>query len=198
MFTESERLIYHFHDGEWDRTADPLALEDAYFAALAGIDQAGLDDQLGSPYPPARIAAEERLLPAIRAAFGVEEFDERTGRGLPLAETFGLTRDLFAWKATVRSKYRRLARHVAVYGRDPARPIGYEAFCGLEFNVGRVAAIQGVQVARGIVSALTGKPHPSLIDAMADREDQVGWVRLQVDAERDEAEQMSRIESGKF
>ncbi len=198
MYTDEERRIYAYSDGRSTRKADPLALESAYFEALASQDQAGLSDQLRSPIRPIRAAAEARLLTAIRKAFGVVEFDERTGEGLPMAETFALSREFFAWKARIRRKYRRDARDVAVYGFAPGRAVDYEMRCGLSFNNEMAASISAVAVARGIVSALTGKPHPSLVNAMAETEAQVGTVQLMVDSEREEAEQLARMESGQF
>jgi hypothetical protein len=197
-YGEEERAIYEFDDGRGARRADPLALEDAYAEAMAGVDQAALGEQLRSPIMASRIVAEARLLPAIRAAFGVVEFDEATGEGLPLARTLELSRDLFGWKDRVRRRYRTLAQHVAAYGHDPARPLSYEAFCGLHYNLERVQAIQAVQVARGIAAALTGKPHATLVDALAASESQVPWVQLAVDAEQAEAEQLAKIGAGKI
>jgi hypothetical protein len=198
VYTEEERSIYCYHDGRRPRRADPLALEAAYFAAMEGMDRAGLDDQLASPVPEVRSAASARLLPAIRAAFGVAELDEDTGEGLPLAETFGLTRAFFRWKAEVRSEYRQLARHVALFGHPPGRALDYRAFCGLTWNAERLEAVQAVQVARGIVSALTGKAHPSLVDAMAETEAQVPWVQLVIESEKAEADQAANIAAGRI
>src|ERR1700722_13130324 len=101
MFTDEERSIYHFSDGRAERSADPLALESAYLEALAGVDQEAIREQSRSPIREIRIRASERSLPATRRVFGVEEFDEATGRGLPLAETMALTDDLWAWRARI-------------------------------------------------------------------------------------------------
>jgi hypothetical protein len=197
MYSLKERLIYPYYDGRRDRWGDPLAIEDAYTFALAMVDMASLGEQLRSPIREIKIAASAQFLPAIRRAFGVVELSEETGEGLPLAETYDLGRKLFAWKDATRIEYRALAQHVATYGHDPTRPIDYLAFCGLQYNLERVAAIQAVQVARGIVSALTGKPHPSLVDAMAESESRIPWVQLMVDQESIEAEQAAKIASGK-
>jgi hypothetical protein len=128
----------------------------------------------------------------------VAEFDEATGEGLPLAETHDLTRRFFRWRDEVRRKYRTLARFTAVYGFMPGHPLDYEAFCGLVWNLEGVAAIQAVQVARGICTALSGSPHSSILDAMAERKSQIEGIADAVEAERMEAEELAKISAGKI
>ncbi len=194
MYAIKERLIYAYSDGRRKRFGDPLAIEDLYNEGLAEADQFGsLEELLKSPDRRIRFDASDRLLPVIHAAFGVKPWNPETGEGVSAGQANQLLRNLWAWKAKIRRKYRRLAEHVAIYGHDPGRPLDYEAFVGLTFNTERVAAIQAVQTARGIISALAAKTHDSLYDAMATTESRIGWVKMQVEQERAEDEALARV-----
>jgi hypothetical protein len=199
MFSEAERSIYGYEDGEGPRRGDPLVIEQRYFDALVPtLDTTddfydAIQRRLMSENPRIAQDASVVLLPAIAAAFGVEMLDEETGKGLTRSALYQLHNDFTTWREKVRRDFRTFARIVRSYGLDPSRPLTYLEYVGLAFNLPVVEALEAVQVARGIKFALFSKIHPSMVAAMADQESTIPWVIADLERELAEAAHAARM-----
>ena len=105
QFSDKDRLIYRYHDGEKERCADPLAVRRKLIQSAGGdlgrlADAAAVKEQ---PAPDAdggaeiaRLDAEERLLKVIRFGFELPDFDPTTGAGCTEAMCWAVWDDY--WK----------------------------------------------------------------------------------------------------
>ena len=81
MFSESERKIFRFHDGDKDRSVDPIAtlvtfMSQPEFDAKADIANAQLGDMI----------ALSRVIKAVRDTFKVKPYDEVDGKATGLLD----------------------------------------------------------------------------------------------------------------
>ena len=98
VFPAAEREIFPYFNGVKEVKGDPLEIEARYLRELAGEDLGAIDKMLESPDVQTRLRGSDKMVPAIRAAFRLREFDEDTGEGLTLGEAFALFNRFIAWK----------------------------------------------------------------------------------------------------
>lgn len=110
MFTDEERAIFSFNDGERDRKADPLAVRRAlveaadgelYEASVAACEpDRGPDD---APEPGAsrvaRLRAQGRMVGIVRAGFSLAPIDPDTGKGVTEACCWAIWSAWVRWEA---------------------------------------------------------------------------------------------------
>src|ERR1700683_1656699 len=82
VFPAAEREIFPYFNGVKEVKGDPLEIEARYLRELAGEDLGAIDKMLESPDVQTRLRGSDKMVPAIRAAFRLREFDEDTGGGL--------------------------------------------------------------------------------------------------------------------
>lgn len=90
--------IFAYHDGEKDRYADPLLVEDRILDALDDMDEQALQDQLQSPIRKLSAEAHYKLIAAYCRAFDVQPLDTVTGKGLTTQEIIDLSARFYAWQ----------------------------------------------------------------------------------------------------
>lgn len=91
MFSDEEKAIFGYHDGQRERYADPLVLRRTLIRAcdgdLDGLWRAAAEPETregATPDPGAELArqdAQERFNQAVRKAFELLPFDPATGQG---------------------------------------------------------------------------------------------------------------------
>ena len=110
QFSDQERAIYEYHNGEKTVFADPLAVQRKMLRLAAG-NLAGLSQDASTPEPDAlgnvepqdpskvllRLDAQEALVGVIREAFGLAPFDPDTGKGVPEKHCWKVWDDFYEW-----------------------------------------------------------------------------------------------------
>jgi hypothetical protein len=120
VFSEADRKIFPFHDGERERKADPLAVKGRLHKATGGRMQAHLkalqlaaqlsgaaemSDAVAADLSDKTFEAAEVLSGAVRSAFGVQPFD---GGGLTDGECLDLLGRFIAYVADLEEQHRPL------------------------------------------------------------------------------------------
>jgi hypothetical protein len=99
MFTDRERLIFKYHDGERDVFADPLRVRRLFAHALDGEPNRYLERiQENAAAEPVAFEAMERVLAATCQAFGLTPFDPATGAGCTEEKILGVLCAFQAWE----------------------------------------------------------------------------------------------------
>lgn len=100
-FTEEQRKVFDFHDGERQRFADPLRLrrqlvqrlgDPAALVAKMNRTNAAMGD---SATIMEGLAATDQLVAGARDVFGMPSIDEATGKGTTDAMVLGVLRHFF-------------------------------------------------------------------------------------------------------
>lgn len=97
-FTRDESEIFPYFNGIKEVKGDPLEIEGRYLRALVGEDLAAIDKGLESKDVYANLDSTEIMVPAVRVAFKLPEFNEDTGEGLTWNEIISLFNRFLAWK----------------------------------------------------------------------------------------------------
>lgn len=112
MFTDDEKRIFEYHDGEKKVFGDPLELERNVRMTLGdpqkAITQVNAINLAGAPMEGILLAydAQRRVAEAIREVFGLVGFDRATGKGCTDAMVFAVWRkfaNFLDQKKTVRA-----------------------------------------------------------------------------------------------
>jgi hypothetical protein len=119
LWTEEERDVFRFRAGGREVRGDPLAIDRRLFRAArdAGEDIDNLLGLIRGPAPPPgveppppspeeialRYEAVGRLLPIVRAGFGVRAIEEDEA-GFTEAQTVGLLDRYLGWKVALQKK----------------------------------------------------------------------------------------------
>jgi len=102
MFTDQERRIFSFHDGEKQRFADPMAFHRQLFAVVKGerLDELlaeyfGAAEEEGKPPPTVEAVAASQaawvaLVEVGYKAFGLSRIDMNSGKGTTDEEAFNV------------------------------------------------------------------------------------------------------------
>jgi len=105
VFDQQQRNIYSYHNGERTVCADPLELR-RFLRLAAGQDPGKLAQHAAPLYGGVDLsaeayqlaqAAEERLVDAVRKAFGLVAFDSATGTGATYSDALQTWNDFCAW-----------------------------------------------------------------------------------------------------
>lgn len=91
MFTEQERAIYKYHDGDKEVLADPLEIE-RRLKAMLGNDLNAHLKKVKDDYE-----AATQWYSAIDAAFEITPFSKETGKGATIAMKRRLWDDYWTW-----------------------------------------------------------------------------------------------------
>lgn len=113
-----EKRIYKYNDGFSDLYADPSEIDYRMAKATEMMDMEVIGkwltlptDDDGNVLDDSEISAGDkanfteachRMLPAIRSAFDIKEFDKSTGQGMTMDELLGLWAAYLEWKADVK------------------------------------------------------------------------------------------------
>lgn len=80
MFTEAEKRVFKYHDGQAEAFADPLAARRSFVVETQGR----FNDLLTAYYGDDELASCEAavvLVPVVRQVFSMNPFDRDTGKG---------------------------------------------------------------------------------------------------------------------
>jgi hypothetical protein len=106
QFTDQERAIFEYHDGERTVFADPLAIQRKMLRLAAGnlvglSEAASAPEKATGPEEPGkvleRLNAQEQLLSVIREGFNLPEFDPNTGKGALEKQCWKVWDDFYGW-----------------------------------------------------------------------------------------------------
>lgn len=169
LWSLADRCIFHYglHPDDDDWRGDPLAIDRRYDEALSLYDGENAAKWMRDDRTSLQFMALEKLWPALVAALGLPELDERTGEGYTGEELLGVLRRFRRWKRDQAERWRLDAEMIHTYPALGSR-LTYEGYVGLAYNRERVQCIAGVAAWRAAVAA-SGRStaYFGLVDAMA-------------------------------
>lgn len=105
LYSEKERNVFAFNDGEKGLYGDPLALERRLRIACGGDPHKiakRMNELIAAEWNDASdmeyYRLQEKLVSAVRQAFGMQPFDPQSGKGARDADCLKLWDDFWQWR----------------------------------------------------------------------------------------------------
>lgn len=170
---------------------DPLNVYRRLHYALDGKPNQYLKDRKSEDVQVS-FPAQEKLLEAVKFAFGLQPFNPLDGSGTQDGDAFGLLWAFLNWVDKKKSEGRELAEMVSLYGGYGFLPVplDYETYCSLWLNIPTIRLQRAWDYKTGMVLTRPATELPlSVYEAQAVSPELAPQMKRQADRARFIAEQ---------